>query len=126
MAKSPFNKKELDHFKDILIEKKAVFLKEIQEQREETSHEIDDTGDLADLATELLEKEMNLTLTETERESLEEIDEALERINDKTYGICIDTGKPISKARLNAVPWTKRSLEAQEKYDKMMKKKRHR
>ena len=55
---------------------------------------------------------------------LEEIDRALERIENKTYGICVDTNKPIGKTRLRAMPETMRTLKAQEAYETMLKKKR--
>ena len=45
------------------------------------------------------------------RETLREIDEALERIKDGTYGICLGTGEPINKRRLMAIPWAKYSIE---------------
>lgn len=124
MAKSPFTKKELDEFEQLLLDKKAVILKEIQKQEEEVSQESDEPGDLVDMATDLLEKELNLSLSETERHSLIEIDEALERIKNKTFGICVDSGEVINKTRLRAVPETKRTVTAQEKFDKKTKEKK--
>lgn len=124
MAKSPYTDKELKEFKEMLLEKKARILQEIKEQREEATHEAEETGDLADMATDLLERELNLTLTETERQILLDIDEALDRIAKKKYGICVDTGEVINKARLKAIPEAKRTLAAQEKYDKMMREQR--
>ena len=46
-----------------------------------------------------------------ERKMLKEIDDALQRIEDGTYGICEATGKPIAKARLEAKPWAKYRVE---------------
>ena len=51
-------------------------------------------------------------LTETERQRLREVDDALRRIEIKTYGICQLTGKPIPKARLKAKPWAKYTIES--------------
>ena len=122
MAKSPFTKKELDEFKELLLNKKAMLIKEIQEQSDEVINEkLDEPGDLVDMATDLLEQEMNLSLTTAEVNSLREIDDALERIEKGTYGLCIDSGEQISKVRLKAVPEAKRTLEAQEKFDKKQK-----
>jgi RNA polymerase-binding transcription factor DksA len=45
------------------------------------------------------------------RDTLRDIDEAMERIMDGTYGICLGTGKPIKKRRLTAIPWAKYSIE---------------
>ncbi len=52
------------------------------------------------------------------RDTLRDIEEALERIKDGTYGICMGTGKRIKKRRLMAIPWTKYSIE----YAKIMEK----
>jgi len=46
----------------------------------------------------------------TERQTLEEIDEALARIREGTYGVCLGTHKPIAKARLVAKPWARHSI----------------
>lgn len=122
MTKSPFTKKELQEFKELLLQKKATLIKEIQGQSDEVANEkLDEPGDLVDMATELLEQEMNLSLTSAELNSLKEIDEALERVENGTYGLCIDSGEPINKARLKAIPEAKRTLEAQEKFDKKLK-----
>lgn len=124
MTKTPFNKKELDEFEQLLLDKKTVILQELQKQ---SNQEIsDEPGDLVDMATGLLEQEMNLTFSEVDRLSLIAIDEALERIKNKTFGICIDSGEVINKTRLRAVPEAKRTVVAQEKYDKMLKKKQMR
>jgi len=62
---------------------------------------------MADLGTDNYEQEFTLGLLEGERALLNEINEALLRIERGTYGICLATGKPIGKARLRATPWTK-------------------
>ncbi|RMF72877.1 MAG: TraR/DksA family transcriptional regulator [Planctomycetota bacterium] len=62
---------------------------------------------MADIGSDNFEQELSLVLVEGERAILREIDEALERIENGTYGICAATGKPIGKARLRARPWAK-------------------
>lgn len=121
MSKSPFTKKELEEFKQLLLEKKARLLKEVQEQQGTAEERSDEPGDVVDMATELLNQELSLSLTTSEIESLNEINEALERIADGTYGICIDSGELINKVRLKALPEAGRTLEAQEKFDKKQK-----
>ena len=121
MSKSPFTKKELDEFKQLLLEKKARLLKEVQEQQATAENKPDEPGDVVDMATELLDQELNLSLTTAEIETLNEINDALERIEKGAYGICIDSGEPINKVRLKALPEAKRTLEAQEKFDKKQK-----
>ncbi|UCF44536.1 MAG: TraR/DksA C4-type zinc finger protein [Planctomycetota bacterium] len=62
---------------------------------------------LADLGTDNCEIENIIGLMDSERKLLGEIDDALERIEDGTYGICQGSGKPIPKERLKAIPWAK-------------------
>ncbi len=80
----------------------------------------DDSGDLsnysqhmADAGTDNFERDFALNLLSSEQEALHEIEQAIRRINDGTYGICQFTGKAISKERLSAVPFTRYSLEGQ-------------
>jgi DnaK suppressor protein len=68
---------------------------------------------MADSGSDVYEQEFNLGMAETERELLKEIDAALLRVGSKTYGVCQMTGKPITKARLDAKPWAKYSIEAE-------------
>ena len=73
---------------------------------------------MADIGTDNYEQEFTLGLIESERALLQEIEDALQRIVDKTYGLCVATGMPIGKKRLKASPWSKYSYEyklAQEK-----------
>ncbi len=66
---------------------------------------------MADLGSDTWEQELTLGLIENERSLIREIDEALSRIEDRTYGVCTATGKPITKARLRAKPWAKYCIE---------------
>jgi RNA polymerase-binding transcription factor DksA len=80
----------------------------------------DDAGDLssygqhmADAGTDTFDRDFALSLVSSEQEALTEIDAAIKRIKDGTYGTCEITGKPIAKERLSAVPFTRYSAEAQ-------------
>ena len=73
---------------------------------------------MADLGSDNYEQDFALELMDSERKILHEIDEALMRIENKTYGICPGTGQPISKARLEAQPWAKYSVEFARKLEK--------
>ncbi len=68
---------------------------------------------MADMGSDVYEQEFNLGMVASERELLSEIDAALTRIAQETFGICQMTGKPITKARLDAKPWAKYSIEAE-------------
>jgi DnaK suppressor protein len=66
---------------------------------------------MADVGSDNFEHEFTLGLLESEQVLLREIDEALERIDHKTYGVCLGTGEPIPLARLRARPWAKYTVE---------------
>jgi len=72
---------------------------------EETGEEASDQH-LADTATAMHDRELDYGLTENEEELLTATDAALRRIEDGTYGICTNCGKPIGEERLQALPWT--------------------
>ena len=67
---------------------------------------------MADVGTDVFEQDFTLGMAATERELIVEIDSALERIVARIYGVCQKTGKPIPKARLQAKPWAKYTIEA--------------
>lgn len=108
------------HFRELLLEKRREILANVTEFQDEAlkRSRLDATGDLscmpihmADIGTDNYEQEFALGLMDSERKLLKEIDEALGRIEDKTYGTCLATGKPIGKPRLEAMPWTKHCVE---------------
>jgi RNA polymerase-binding protein DksA len=71
----------------------------------------------ADTATELDEREKQMVIFENGKKILDEVNEALERISEGTYGVCVDTGENIPYDRLVALPYAKRTVEAQEKFE---------
>ena len=68
---------------------------------------------MADAGTDQYDQDFALSMISSEQSSLYEIEEALNRIRNGTYGICEVTGKQIEADRLAAIPWTRFSLEAQ-------------
>ncbi|MFB0554686.1 MAG: TraR/DksA family transcriptional regulator [Phycisphaerae bacterium] len=111
---------DTEHFKQMLLEKRREILRNVNEFEDEAlkKSRLDATGDLssmpihmADIGTDNYEQEFALGLMDSERKLLREIDEALGRIEQGTYGICEGTGKPIPKARLEAQPWAKYCIE---------------
>ncbi|MEM9226365.1 MAG: TraR/DksA C4-type zinc finger protein [Verrucomicrobiota bacterium] len=85
----------------------------------------DDAGDLsgygqhmADAGTDTFDRDFALSLVSSEQEALYEIEEAIQRIFDGTYGVCEITGSAIAKDRLLAVPFTRYSLEGQRELEK--------
>jgi DnaK suppressor protein len=68
---------------------------------------------MADSGTDAFDRDFALSLLSSDQDAIYEIEEALKRIEKDTYGICELTGKPIPRARLDAIPWTRFTVEAQ-------------
>lgn len=66
---------------------------------------------MADVGSDNWEQEFTFGLIENERTLIREIDDALGRIRDGSYGVCLATHKPIAKSRLKAKPWAKYCIE---------------
>ena len=74
--------------------------------------------DMADAATDEFDRDLALGTVSARQDTLYEIDEALKRIENGTYGVCELTGKPIPRARLNALPWTRFAQEAEQRLER--------
>ena len=118
--KSHLSASEIKHFKEMLLQKRRDILSDVSEMEDETlkKSRLDATGDLssmpihmADIGTDNYEQEFTLELMDGERKLLREIDDALGRIERRTYGLCEGKGTPIAKARLEAQPWARHSVE---------------
>lgn len=113
---------DLDHFRSLLISRRKKAGEEIETLRESISEGADaDDADLSsiahhagDMGTEVENANMNYQLIEREMKYIQQIDDALERIENGTFGICKATGLPISRGRLEAVPHTRYSINAKE------------
>jgi len=115
----------------LLVDLRMSLTEGIERHSEETLKRSakDDTGDLssygqhmADAGTDTFDRDFALSMVASEQEALSEIDAAIKRIHDGTYGVCEITQKPIAKDRLVAVPFTRYSAEAQ----KDLERNRHR
>ena len=80
--------------------------------------ELPSETNLADQATDLLEREIDWTLEENSGQLLVEIDAALARIDAGTYGLCVRCGKPIDADRLEALPWATLCLDDKRKEER--------
>ena len=116
--KSPLTRAQLNRYRKMLLEKRRALLGDMSGIAAGAFRGSNGGGDLssmpthpADIGSDNYEQEFSLGLLESERALLEEIDDALVRIEDRTYGICVGTGKPIGVARLNARPWAKYGIE---------------
>ncbi len=117
--KNPLTKRDRDAFRRMLLEKRRDLVGDMSgiekgalKTRNGSSGDLSNMPThLADIGSDNFEQEFTLGLLESECTLLGEIDHALERIEDKTYGICEGTGNPITKARLRAKPWAKYCIE---------------
>ncbi len=103
-------------YKDALLRKRIELLgtggiKPVQASMENNTRQ----GDMADQATGNNEVHIALKLKQTDAKILQAIEEALQRIDKGTYGVCRDCGGPIAPARLNAIPWTRVCITCKEK-----------
>ena len=120
-------RKDLEYFKKKLIELKEKIAGVYEHLTNETLKEQlrDATGDLsgyslhmADAGTDNFDREFTLSIAGRETEILYAIDEALEKIENKTYGICEICGKEISHKRLEAIPYAARCVKCEEELEK--------
>ena len=125
--KSKLTAKELASFRELLIEKLKEIIGDVQHIESgalKTSRQ-DSAGDLssmpihmADIGSDNYEQEFSLGLMDSERKIVQEIHEAIKRIEEGTYGICEGTGDPIPKIRLKGIPWTRYCLKFAELVEK--------
>lgn len=106
--------------KKLLLDAKAEVLNRVRNARQEL-HIEDKGGDEADQTVRVLAEAETLTLHERLRTQLVEIEMALARIENGTYGVCEETEEPIEPERLKAIPWTRLSIEGAEIRESMKK-----
>lgn len=116
---SPYNDEELEYFRDIILKKRNdaedeldTLQRTLRESMENSSDESAYSFHMADAGTDAQEREKTYMLYNRTRKFVKYLDDALKRIDNKTYGVCKVTGKKISKGRLEAVPHTQLSIEA--------------
>jgi len=113
-------KKDLEHFKDILLKKRQEILKNLEYLKNIVhSTNQESSGDhsaysfhMADQGTDAMEREKAFLFISRDEKYLKQIDNALERVENGTYGVCRVSGKEIGHERLEAVPTTTISYEA--------------
>lgn len=116
---SSLDKKSLDYFRKILLSKRKNAEEEIRLLTENINILDNDNdpdympaSDIQEAGTDTQSDTLNYQLMERTRKYINQIDDALERIDNGTFGICQATGQPISRARLEVVPHTRFSINA--------------
>jgi DnaK suppressor protein len=119
LGKTYLSQKELNYFKELIGEQKAEILENARRLRESIVDE--STGDyivenstfsmhMAEHGTDEMEREKAFMFIQRDEKHLFYLENALERIEKKTYGLCVTCGKPIDKGRLEAVPITQHCI----------------
>ena len=116
----PHTPEEIEQFQQLLLEKRHEIIGDVDQMRLEAleRNRQDSAGDLsnmpihmADIGTDNYEQEFTLGLIESERKALRDIDIALKKIEEGTYGLCEGTGKVINRTRLLAKPEARYCIE---------------
>jgi len=122
--------KEMMKVKESLLKEKEALLEEFLKLKGESlgTSIKDASGDLsgysfhmADMASDLYDRELSLEITETERERLYALDDAIKRIDEGTYGKCDMCGSEIPKLRLKAMPQAQYCIKCQQKRENIGK-----
>jgi DnaK suppressor protein len=115
------SKEQLDHFREILSSWKQDLMQEVDRTMLHMKDEAANFPDPNDRATQESEFSLELRTRDRERKLIRKIDEALKRIEDGSYGYCLETGEPIGVKRLEARPVATLSVEAQERRERREK-----
>lgn len=122
---TPFDDSLLAHFRALLLSKRGNAIEEvkrmqaqIKDSREQSESDSAYSFHMADAGTDAMEREKLYLMLARQQKYIGYLDRALERIENRTYGVCRVTGKPISKERLEAVPHTEISIEAKLKQNR--------
>lgn len=127
MKSKKLNKKTTEFYKKLLLDKREELLDDISQISEDTlkKSQKDASGDIsgytfhmADVATDNYDREFSLGLASKERGVLFEINTALQKLQEGSFGICESCKKPITKIRLKAVPYATHCLKCQKSKEK--------
>ena len=117
----PLSKEQLKQLRQLLLTERARLVGELKSITQDASQSPRDAaGDLsgyavhmADMATDTHERELSMNIASTEQSIIYQIDDALKRLDDGTYGICESCSEPIAMNRLKAVPQATMCIECQ-------------
>ncbi|WP_462137027.1 TraR/DksA family transcriptional regulator [Candidatus Mycalebacterium sp.] len=112
-----YGKRFLDEITKELLLMRERLLKDVSRSTQQATSL--DVGDFYDKASDDRERILSLTFSERERNKLNQIEDALKRIDEGTYGICEMTGEKIGQDRLRVMPFARFTIEAQEEMEKV-------
>ena len=101
--------------REMLLKMREELVREIARRSRETAVSgVSDIGDILDSVSEERTRELDMILTDREKQKLKQIDDALDKIEENTYGLCEECGVKIPRARLKVVPFAKYCVECKE------------
>lgn len=110
-VKTGLSKKDKEEFLQLLLEKRAEIIGNVRGMEDARNASLGDIAHMplhmADVGSDNFEQEFTLGLMESEREMLKEIEEAILRMREGYYGVCLESGRPIQRMRLEFAPWAK-------------------
>jgi DnaK suppressor protein len=119
--------RELELFRDAILAKRREIVGDMSSMEREALRSSSGSNlsnlplHMADMGTDNYEQEFTLGLMEKDRKLLRDLNDGLAKIQNGTYGICEGTGKPITRARLEAQPWARYSIEYARKLEKRLR-----
>jgi len=121
-TKTPLTKTQLEHYRLVLLQKRAELMGDMRQLEDETTRgelgiENTPSKHADEQGSESYEQSLNLNLAASDRKMISEINAALKRISDRTYGLCELTHEPIKKARLDGLPWARFTILAAREVD---------
>ena len=112
-------KKDLEKYRRLLLDKKNSLSNDLAKTRNAEEETIEEsTQDIADKAVSSYTREFLYSLSDSDRTTLVQIDEALVRIEEGVYGTCTSCAQPMAEKRLTAVPWAPHCINCQELAEK--------
>lgn len=111
-------KKDIERLKKALLDERAQVLHRLDSHVTQATEDRDNLADEMDLATRHSDQAYLLRLADKEHKLLAEIDRALAKFENGSFGICEGTGEPIEMRRLEIRPWTRYSLEYKEQLER--------
>lgn len=113
------DKRKVEHYKkQLLVKQDEIRRMVVRSDQDGREADLEITQDLADRAANSYTKEFLFHQSDDNRRILQLIEEALRRIEDGSYGLCVECQEEVQSKRLDAVPWARHCIECQEKQEK--------
>jgi DnaK suppressor protein len=120
-------KQKLEYFKTKLLDARNKILNSgVLSNFEDLHINSDDTADEADLASNTINQQVSFSIREKEMTKLRRIDAALERVEDGSFGFCLESGDEIEEKRLETQPWAEFCIEVAEEKEREQAQRFHR